>query len=545
MTTAKTQIGPAQPIEFGKYVLVERLGRGGMAEVWKAKMVGPARFERTMVVKRILPHLAEDAEFVEMFVSEARLSARLNHANIVSVFELGLFDGEYFLAMEYVRGMDLISVLRRHAPQGPLPPGFAAFVLREVASALAYAHSLTDDNGVPLGLIHRDVSPSNVMIRFDGGVKLLDFGIAKALSEVGDTKTRDGTLKGKLGYMSPEQIQGKELDARSDLFSAGILLHEALAGRRLFKGTHEAQTLELVLQARVEPPSRFNPAVPPDLDRICLKALARDPRDRYQTGDELAADLDQIANQLDWGPVRLVALMKSLFPAERTRTFTGPTESLAPDLVLPRGSGGHQRPRRRHLLALAATAALIAGAGAGALVQHRFADRASDGASPAAPAVAATAGPTARSGMAPGPAAPSEPPPPASDPRLPADAPLARESADAPREDSSTAAADWEARAAVRDGMPSRDADAIAARRPAPPARRGHLSRAPMPPVAKPKAVKVGPPASLRVAAPALDATAAAGSDAARPKSSAPTREAPKNDLLKGDFVDPFAGGAP
>ena len=313
-------VTPQGQVTFGKYQLVERLGRGGMAEVWKAKIVGPAGFQRTMVVKRILPHLVEDPHFIEMFVAEARLSARLNHANIVQVFELGDVAGEYFLAMEYVRGRDLVSVMRAQLLRGRCDSGLAAYVMREVCRALAYAHALTDDNGVPLRLIHRDVSPSNVMLSFDGAVKLLDFGIAKALAEAGENQTQTGTLKGKFGYMSPEQVEGKTIDHRTDLFAAGIVLHETLTGRRLFKGQGDLQTIAMVREAKVDAPSSINPDVSPELDRIVLKALARNPDDRYRTCDEMAFDLDQVVHQIKWGPERLKASLRELFADEPSQT---------------------------------------------------------------------------------------------------------------------------------------------------------------------------------------------------------------------------------
>ncbi len=309
-----------QPIRFGKYLLVERLGRGGMAEVWKAKMVGPAGFQRTVVVKRILPHLAEDPHFVQMFVAEARLSAKLNHSNIVQVHELGDVEGEYYLAMEYLRGRDLVSVMRAHLMRSVPPPGLGALCIRDVCRALGYAHALNDDRGNPLRLIHRDVSPSNVMLSFDGQIKLLDFGIAKALSEASENKTQTGTLKGKFGYMAPEQVEGKEIDHRTDLFAAGVMLHETLTGRRLFKGTSDIQTMALVREAKVPPPSSSNPEVPLELDRICLKALAREPGDRYPTCEQMAADLDHVVHQLRWGPERVSGLLKELFPDEPSGT---------------------------------------------------------------------------------------------------------------------------------------------------------------------------------------------------------------------------------
>jgi serine/threonine protein kinase len=316
---------------FGKYQLMERLGRGGMAEVWKARITGPAGFSRTLVIKRILPHLVEDEHFVQMFVAEARLSARLNHTNIVQVFELGDVEGEFYLAMEYVHGRDLVNTVRAQLLRGMPMPGMAAFAVREVCRALAYAHGLTDDQGQPLRLIHRDVSPSNVMISFDGAVKLLDFGIAKALADANENKTVTGTLKGKFGYMSPEQVEGKDIDHRADLFAAGVVLHEVLTGKRLFKGGSDLQTIAMVRDAKVEPPSASNPSVPPELDAICLKALARDPDDRWRGCDEMAAALDEVVHQLKWGAERMASTLRELFPDEPTST-TG--VAVAPALTM-------------------------------------------------------------------------------------------------------------------------------------------------------------------------------------------------------------------
>ena len=347
--------GPSGMLRFGKYQLYERLGRGGMAEVWKAKIVGPAGFERTLVVKRILPHLAEDSRFIQMFVSEARLSARLTHPNVVQVFELGDVNGEFFLAMEYVRGKDLVAVVRSLLGRGLPPPALGAYVVREVCRALAYAHGLTDDAGQPLRLIHRDVSPSNVMISFDGMVKLLDFGIAKALAESTENKTQTGTLKGKFGYMSPEQIDGKEIDHRADLYAVGIVLHEVLTGRRLFKGGNDLQTIAMVREGRIEPPSALNDQVPPELDRICLKALARDRDARYAGCHEMAADLDEVVHHLKWSPEKMAELMRELFAADDVQT--GPIP-LLPEEASASGSsltiGALRAQERRRKVAFAA-----------------------------------------------------------------------------------------------------------------------------------------------------------------------------------------------
>jgi len=359
---------PRAPTAFGKYQLVERLGRGGMAEVWKARINGPAGFQRTLVVKRILPHLVEDDQFVKMFVAEARLSARLNHANIVQVFELGDVDGEYFLAMEYVRGRDLVSVMRAQILRGAPDPGLGAYVVRETCRALAYAHALSDDNGAPLRLIHRDVSPSNVMIAFDGAVKLLDFGIAKALSDTGDNKTQTGTLKGKFGYMSPEQVEGRPIDHRADLFACGVMLHETLTGRRLFKGGSDLQTIAMVREAKVEPPSHFNPLVPPELDVICLRALARDVADRYPSCDEMAAALDHVLHQLKWGPERTRTYLRELFPDEPSNTGARHLEDLSPPVET---SAERKKRRRRPIVAGVASALLVAGTAVAIVVISR------------------------------------------------------------------------------------------------------------------------------------------------------------------------------
>jgi serine/threonine protein kinase len=348
----------AEPVRFGKYLLVDRLGSGGMAEVWRAKIVGPAGFERTVVLKRILPHKGGDAHLVQMFEREARLSARLNHSNIVHVYELGDVDGEYFLAMEYVRGHDVVEVLRAHLNRfRRVPPvGLGASVVRDVCRALAYAHALTDDEGRPLRIIHRDVSPSNIMLAFDGAVKLVDFGIAKALNDAADHYTQTGTIKGKFGYMPPEQVNGEEIDHRADLYAAGVVLHELLTGKRLFRGETEVQTIDLVRKGEVRPPSASNPEVPPELDRICLRALARERDARYPTGDDMAYELDRVVHALEWGAERTASLLKTLFPDEPT----DPDATASPADASPRPRA-QKRARRRSWLALP----LIVGVGGG------------------------------------------------------------------------------------------------------------------------------------------------------------------------------------
>jgi serine/threonine protein kinase len=320
----------AAPLQVGKYVLLERLGEGGMAEVWKARMVGPAGFSRDVVIKRVLPSLVIDPELVQLFVQEAQLAARMYHPNIVQVLELTEHEGEYMLAMEYLRGATLMSALNALVGRA-IPPGFGALVVRDVCRGLGYVHARMSDDGTPLRIVHRDVSPANVMLGFEGTVKLVDFGIATALGESSDQKTPTGTLCGKFAYMSPEEVDGLEIDGRSDLFAAGVVLYETLTGRRLFKGNNELATLRRVRAAKVDPPSRWNAQVRPELDRICLKALARNPRDRYQAGEEMALDLDGVVHRYRWGEERLIAFLKAL-PTDTD----GPFESLPTNRVAPR-----------------------------------------------------------------------------------------------------------------------------------------------------------------------------------------------------------------
>ncbi len=306
----------SEPIQFGKYTLFELIGRGGMAEVYKARIQGPAGFERTFVVKRILPHLSSDPTFIKMFVEEAKLSARLAHPNIVHIFELGAVEGEYFISMEYIRGHDLSETMRAiWKTLGPPRPELVAYIGREACRGLAYAHSLTDENGQALGMVHRDVSPSNVMLSYEGAVKLLDFGIAKALGDAPET-TKNGTMKGKYAYMAPEQTEGENVDNRSDIFACGIVLHEVLTGRRLFKGANDVQTIERVRRCDVPRPSLQNPAVPPALDAIVLKALARNPADRWGDAAEMADALDDIVHAARFQPTHLAQLLFDLFPKE-------------------------------------------------------------------------------------------------------------------------------------------------------------------------------------------------------------------------------------
>ena len=279
-----------QPEAFGKYYLIDKVAVGGMAEVFKAKTFSHGGFEKLLVIKRILQHLSDNNEFVEMFIDEAKISVLLQQPNIVQVYDFGKIRENYFIAMECVEGKDLKILLRKLAERRKLlPVEFAVYVAHEVCKGLDYAHKKTSLKGEPLGIVHRDMSPSNVIVAYSGEVKIADFGIAKA--EIGAYNTKDGVLKGKFEYMSPEQASGLPIDHRSDLFSVGIMLHEMLTGRRLFKSESEVRTLERIKSADVKPPSTTNPVIPSRLDEIVMRALSRDAKDRYQDAKEMQTDL--------------------------------------------------------------------------------------------------------------------------------------------------------------------------------------------------------------------------------------------------------------
>jgi serine/threonine protein kinase len=282
--------------QFGPYVVYERLGVGGMATVHRALERGIEGFERIVALKRLLPHLAADGSFIKSFVREAKLASLLNHINIVQIFELGRVGAEYFISMEYIDGRDVRRILR-HArnASGPPPIHVTVGLLLQLCDALDYAHHKADDTGNPLGLVHRDVSPSNVLVTSAGQVKIIDFGIAKAQSS--QLRTQTGRVKGKLAYMAPEALAGKDLDARSDLFAVGVIGHELVTARPLFATKNEYQTLMKVQRGDVVPPSTFNQGCPPELDAIVLRALARDPDERFGTAHDLREALHAFRKQ--------------------------------------------------------------------------------------------------------------------------------------------------------------------------------------------------------------------------------------------------------
>jgi serine/threonine-protein kinase len=302
-----------EPIPFGKYLLVERIAVGGMAEIWLA--VRPEAPRRRLVLKRLLPTLADDPAFVTLFLDEARIGALLDHPGIIPIHDLGREPGGYFMAMDYVPGTDLRALLAHFRQRRQfLPVGLACWIAVRVAEALDHAHRGRGPDGAPLHVVHRDLSPANVLLGFDGGVRVIDFGVASAAFRV----HREGrALRGKYGYLSPEQVRGLPVDRRADLFSLGAVLHEALAGERLFRGPSDLAVLERVRSAQVRPPSLRNPAVPPALDAVVLQALAREPADRQPWAAALAGALRPFTAGAD--AAALSALLRERFEVEAAR----------------------------------------------------------------------------------------------------------------------------------------------------------------------------------------------------------------------------------
>lgn len=275
-----------------RYRVIERLESGGMAEVFRGEAESLAGFKKLVAIKRVLPHLAQNEKFIRMFLDEARLCARLNHANIVQVFDIGHVENTYFIVMEFVDGVNLKAIVeyaRKRNTTIPIPA--AVFMAIEICNGLQYAHDLTDADGNLLGIVHRDMSPPNVLISKRGEIKIVDFGLAKAAMQV--EKTDPGVVKGKFSYLAPETAMGKDADPQADIFAVGIMLWEMLAGRRLFLGDSDYQTVKLVQQANIPSLRKLNPDVPEALEVVIMKALARDKAVRHQTAQQLAEDLAQ------------------------------------------------------------------------------------------------------------------------------------------------------------------------------------------------------------------------------------------------------------
>lgn len=318
MSTAISTVGdiPTEPIAFGKYFLVRKLAEGGMAEIFLAKQVGAEGFERNVVIKRMLSNLSSAPDFVNMFLDEARLAARLAHPNIVQIHDLGQAEGCYYICMEYLAGEDFSTVLRAASKRREyVPMGIVLRVIIEAAHGLHFAHEFADDSGRPLNIVHRDISPSNIYVTYQGQVKVLDFGIAKAESRV--TQTTAGVVKGKYMYMAPEQAKGLAVDARADVFSLGVSLYEALTNTRPFARDVDLAILNAVLTGDFKPPRQLRPEIPPELEAVVLKAMASDPEVRYASAAEMAADLEYLLSATPVASPQVSQYLRGLFGDER------------------------------------------------------------------------------------------------------------------------------------------------------------------------------------------------------------------------------------
>jgi serine/threonine protein kinase len=296
-----------------RYALLGRLATGGMAELFLAR---PTTGRGVVVLKRIKPKRLSDPKFVSMFLDEAKLASQLDHDNIARVHDIGKLGESYFFTMEYIHGEDVRTVLGRLGALGrQLPIGVALYIARSVSAGLHYAHELAGPDGAPLRIVHRDVSPSNVMVGFDGSVKLVDFGVAKAAQRT--VKTEAGAIKGKVTYFSPEQCRGREVDRQSDVYSLGIVLHEMLVGKRLYKRETDYHTMRAILAEEVTPPSKLRTEVPAIVDQIALTALAKAPENRYLTAGAVTEAIDAAAASegIELSPASLAKLMTELFGA--------------------------------------------------------------------------------------------------------------------------------------------------------------------------------------------------------------------------------------
>jgi serine/threonine protein kinase len=285
------------PHQQQRYRVLEKIATGGMAEVFRAESAGLEGFKKVVAIKRVLPHLAEKKQFIGMFLDEARVSAQLSHSNCVQVFDIGVGDNTYFIVMEYVDGADLKAVLEHQRKFGKaISAEEAMFISVRLCEGLAYAHELTDGHGRSLHVVHRDMSPPNVLLTRHGEVKIVDFGLAKANSQL--EHSEPGIIKGKFGYLSPEAAKGFAIDHRTDIFAVGIILWEMLSGRRLFSGETDLQTVQMVQAARIPPLRQFNPRVTPELEGVLSRALAAEPDQRYQSAREFGRDLNHLLFRL-------------------------------------------------------------------------------------------------------------------------------------------------------------------------------------------------------------------------------------------------------
>ncbi|MCA9537978.1 MAG: serine/threonine protein kinase, partial [Myxococcales bacterium] len=300
--------------QFGRYILLERIAIGGMAEIFKAKAPGLGGFEKILAIKRLHPRYSQDADFIEMLIDEARITVELSHSNIGQIFDLGKVDEHYFIAMEYIDGRDLYRVLKRlRDRQQQMPIDAAAYIAMDTCAGLDYAHRKKDSRSRPLHIVHRDVSPQNVLVSFEGEVKIVDFGIAKAALRAYETEA--GIIKGKFYYMSPQQVACEHLDHTTDLYSLGIVLYEMLTGELLYKDDDEITLLSRVRRAEIEPPSHLRPEIPPALEQIVMRALARERGDRYPSAQHMQRELARFlrGSEVAFNKAKLAQLMRDMF----------------------------------------------------------------------------------------------------------------------------------------------------------------------------------------------------------------------------------------
>ena len=308
-----------EPKQFGKYQLLDKIAEGGMAELFRAKLTGAQGFEKLIAIKRILPNLSGEENLLAAFIDEAKLAALLHHENIIQIYDFGSMDDQYFIAMEYLFGKDLRAISRTvRKKDQELGLENILYIICRICAGLDYSHNLKDLYGKALSIIHRDINPQNILITYEGQVKIIDFGIAKAASH--NTKTRENLIKGKLAYMSPEQANGQAIDHRSDIFSTGIILYELLADRRMFQG-ETMHVLSLVREAQYDPPEEVIPNLPPKLNAILRRALAKDPDERFQYAGEMLADIEEFMFELSLRPNArsFAGYMKELFEEEHAQ----------------------------------------------------------------------------------------------------------------------------------------------------------------------------------------------------------------------------------
>ncbi len=314
-----------EPKQFGRYLLIDKLAVGGMAEIYKAKTYGVDGFEKLLAIKRILPHCAADKEFITMLVDEAKLTVLLSHANIVQVYDLGKVGDDYYISMEFIHGTNLREMIRRIIEEeGKIPEELAVYIVSEICKGLDYAHRKTSPDGQLLNIVHRDINPQNILISFEGEVKIVDFGIAKAAMNVSHTMA--GVLKGKIAYMSPEQALGKPLDGRTDIYSAGLVLYEMLTGKKFYTGETQFEILNKIRTTRVNTMD-LPEGIPGPLKAIIAKSLAFNAKDRYQTAGDLHLELTKYlySSYIDFSPRNLAALVRKFFNQEmRANEESGP-----------------------------------------------------------------------------------------------------------------------------------------------------------------------------------------------------------------------------